>query len=82
MEAPLQNQEGTSVERRQRRLDAVLADQHKTRQQKVLWEGDRFDRSGGRVMGSLKRGPVGKDPLKVGQERRRRRLRRGQELAW
>jgi hypothetical protein len=82
LEAPLQDQERTCNEQRQRRLDAVLADQHKPRQQKVFWEGNRDDRDRGGVMGSLKRRPTSQNPLKICQERRRRRLRSGQELAW
>jgi hypothetical protein len=39
MQRPLQNQERTIVERRQGRLDSVMANQHKARQEQILWKG-------------------------------------------
>jgi hypothetical protein len=39
MQRPLYHQERPIIERRQRRLDGVVADQHITGQQEILWKG-------------------------------------------
>ena len=76
---PLDNQERTIIQRRQRRLDAIMADQNIPSQQQILWE-----RSGCRcsVVVCLKRGAASQNALEVPDERRRRRLWSGKELPW
>ena len=38
MQAPFQNQEGACVERRQRRLNRILANQHEPSQKELFWQ--------------------------------------------
>jgi hypothetical protein len=39
MQRPFDNKEWTIIQRRQWRLDSVVANQHKTRQKQILWKG-------------------------------------------
>ncbi len=76
---PLQDPEGAIVERSQRRLGAIPADEHEPRQEELLWQCDR------RRRGVVARGewrPARHGGLKVSQEGRRRRLGGTHELAW
>ncbi len=79
MKRPLKHQEGTVIERRQRRLDGVTADQDKPGQQEILWKGSRRWCS---VVACLKGRAASQDPLELLEKQRRRRLWSGQKLTW
>jgi len=66
MERPLQNQKRAVVERQQRRLNAVMADQNKPGEQQLLWESQWCWQG---VMRRLERRAGRENALKICQKR-------------